>query len=191
MLGDVCGKGAEAAVLTGFLRHTTAAYAREGRSPGEVLSQVNQAMLDHDFNGRFATAILARIAPNGSHTDITVALAGHPSALIIRADGGDARELGGSGALLGIFRDASIEEAATILEPGDGLALYTDGLPEAHAPRRVVTVERMIEQLTMTPPASAKDTIDALLTLIDPDDSVRDDIAILSAQVRSGSAQTR
>ncbi len=191
VLGDVCGKGAEAAVLTGFLRHTTAAYAREGRSPGDVLSQVNQAMLDHDFKGRFATAILARVRPGGPRADITVALAGHPAALIIRNDGASTSELGGSGSLLGIFRDASIEEVTTILEPGDGLALYTDGLPEAHAPSSVVTVESMIEQLRATPPASARDTIDALLTLIDPDESVRDDIAILSAQLRSGSGAAR
>ncbi len=191
VLGDVCGKGAEAAVLTGFLRHTTAAYAREGRSPGDVLSQVNQAMLDHDFQGRFATAILARVRSGGPHTDITVALAGHPAALIIRNDGGSTSELGGAGSLLGIFRDASIEEVTTVLEPGDGLALYTDGLPEAHAPTSVVTVESMIDRLRATPPASARDTIDALLSLIGPDDSVRDDIAILSAQVRSGSAPMR
>ncbi len=191
VLGDVCGKGAEAAVLTGFLRHTTAAYAREGRSPGDVLSQVNQAMLDHDFQGRFATAILARVRSGGPHTDITVALAGHPAALIIRNDGGSTSELGGAGSLLGIFRDASIEEVTTVLEPGDGLALYTDGLPEAHAPTSVVTVESMIDRLRATPPASARDTIDALLSLFGPDDSVRDDIAILSAQVRSGSAPMR
>jgi serine phosphatase RsbU (regulator of sigma subunit) len=190
VVGDVCGKGAEAAALTGFLRHTTAAYAREGRSPGEVLSQVNRAMLDQDFGGRFATAILARIHSRGPRVEVAVALAGHPAALLIRADGGEACELGGRGALLGIFADAAIEEASTVLEPGDSLALYTDGLPEAHAPAHVVTVGEMIEQLESTPPATTKDTIDALLALIDPDDSVRDDIAILSVQVRSGSSST-
>src|SRR5205807_5494605 len=49
VVGDVCGKGAEAAVLTGFLRHTTAAYAREGTGPARVLARVNHAMLVHDF----------------------------------------------------------------------------------------------------------------------------------------------
>jgi hypothetical protein len=75
VVGDVCGKGAEAAALTGFLRHTTAAYAREGSSPGDVLSQVNRAMLEQDFEGRFATAILARISSRGSSTEVSVALA--------------------------------------------------------------------------------------------------------------------
>jgi hypothetical protein len=190
VVGDVCGKGAEAAALTGFLRHTTAAYAREGSGPGKVLAQVNRAMLEQDFDGRFATAILARIRARGSSLEMTVALAGHPAALVIRADGHHAGELGGTGALLGIFPDAVIEEATTVLEPGDALALYTDGLAEAHAPERVVSVQRMIDQLQARPPGSAKDVIDALLGLIDPGDGVRDDIAILSAQVRDGSGSS-
>jgi hypothetical protein len=190
IVGDVCGKGAEAAALTGFLRHTAAVYAREGSSPGDVLAQVNRAMLDQDFDGRFATAILAHIRMRELLTEVAVALAGHPAALITRADGHCAGELGGSGALLGVFADAAIEEATTILEPGDSLALYTDGLSEAHAPGRVVSVADMLEQLEKTPPASATDAIDALLALIDPDDSVRDDIAILSACVRPASSAT-
>ena len=190
IVGDVCGKGAEAAALTGFLRHTAAVYAREGSSPGDVLAQVNRAMLDQDFDGRFATAILAHIRMRELLTEVAVALAGHPAALITRADGHCAGEFGGSGALLGVFADAAIEEATTILEPGDSLALYTDGLSEAHAPGRVVSVADMLEQLEKTPPASATDAIDALLALIDPDDSVRDDIAILSACVRPGASAT-
>ena len=83
VVGDVCGKGAEAAALTGFLRHTTAAYAREGIGPGTVLAQVNRAMLDQDFDGRFATAILACMRSRGSHVEVTVALAGHPPALLV------------------------------------------------------------------------------------------------------------
>ncbi|MHB8234711.1 MAG: PP2C family protein-serine/threonine phosphatase, partial [Solirubrobacteraceae bacterium] len=58
VVGDVCGKGAEAAALTGFLRHTTVAYASDESSPGRVLAQVNRVMLEQDFEGRFATAIL-------------------------------------------------------------------------------------------------------------------------------------
>ena len=94
VVGDVCGKGAEAAALTGFLRHTTAAYAREGSGPGSVLAQVNRAMLEHDFNGRFATAILARIRSLGSHVELTVARAGHPPALVRRASDSQRRAAG-------------------------------------------------------------------------------------------------
>ena len=134
VVGDVCGKGADAAVLTGFLRHTTLAYAREEVTPAEVLARVNDAMLDQDFDGRFATAILARLRFSLEGVQLTLAAAGHPPALISRAAGG-AEEFGENGTLLGVFDDPIIVDSSTILAPGDTLALYTDGLTEAHAPQ--------------------------------------------------------
>ena len=92
------------------MRHTTAAYARETSRPGLVFSRVNRAMLEQDFDGCFATAILARVRFRGADVELTVAAAGHPAALIARADG-DVLELGGCGTLLGVFPDADIEEA--------------------------------------------------------------------------------
>ncbi|HTQ68337.1 MAG TPA: PP2C family protein-serine/threonine phosphatase [Solirubrobacteraceae bacterium] len=185
IVGDVCGKGAEAAALTGFVRHTTAAYARETDRPGRVLTRVNRAMLEQDFEGCFATAILTRMSFRPSEVEVTVALAGHPAALIARSDG-DAGELGASGKLLGVFPDADIEEAFTVMKPGDALALYTDGLTEAHAPSRVLSVGQMIERLRNSPRRSPQDAIDALLGLIGTDTRVGDDIAILAAQVAGG-----
>jgi hypothetical protein len=182
VVGDVCGKGVEAAALTGFLRHTTIAYAREEENPGRVLAKVNRAMLDQDFNGQFATAILAHLGFFKLGVSVTIAAAGHPAALVARL-GGPVEELSGSGSLLGVFLDPVIEEVSTVLEPGDALALYTDGLSEAHAPHRTVTAPEMIEQLSQHSPRVAQDAIDALLNLVDLDGDVRDDIAILAAQV--------
>jgi serine phosphatase RsbU (regulator of sigma subunit) len=186
VVGDVCGKGAEAAALTGFLRHTTSAYAREETSPARVLEQVNEAMLDQEFDGRFATAILAHMRFDRSRVELTLAVAGHPAALLTRADG-EVSELGASGTLLGILPDPAIEEVSTTMKPGDSLSLYTDGLTEAHAPRRIVTVDEMIARLEKAPRASAQASIDALLGLIDLDHRIADDIAILAARiVRTG-----
>jgi hypothetical protein len=182
LVGDVCGKGAEAAVLTAFLRHTMVAYARDGSGPARVLSRVNDAMLEQDFDGRFATAILARVVFTGSVITVTVASAGHPAALIARANGA-AEELADHGTLLGIFPEARIGEASTTLEPGDTLALYTDGLTEAQAPTRVVIGEEMTDALDRTRPGSPQEAIGALLGLVDLRDGPRDDIAILAARV--------
>jgi serine phosphatase RsbU (regulator of sigma subunit) len=183
VVGDVCGKGAEAAALTGFLRHTTVAHAREGMSPGRVLSQVNRAMLDQDFDNRFATAILARFQFLNGEVEVTIATAGHPAALVARA-GGQVEECGDRGTLLGLFSDPVIGEVTTTLGPHDSLALYTDGLLEAHAPGSTLTVPEMIEQLEHTSPRLAQDTIDALLQLVDLEADVRDDIAVLVARVK-------
>jgi hypothetical protein len=184
VVGDVCGKGAEAAALTGFLRHTAVAYARDGMSPAHVLARVNEAMLEQNFDGRFATAIIAHLGFRSAEVNVTIAAAGHPAALIARASG-QAEEFGESGTLLGIFSDPVIREASTILHPGDALTLYTDGLTEAHAPDRMITVQTMVEQLVHNQPRFARDAIDSLLALIDLDSGARDDIAILSARVKS------
>ncbi len=182
VVGDVCGKGAEAAALTGFLRHTTVAYAREASSPARVLQRVNRVMIEQDFDGRFATAILVNLRFDGSQVAATVASAGHPAALLTRGDGTTV-ELGKPGTLLGVFAEPLIEESAALLRPGDSLALYTDGLLEAHAPAHTVTPEQMIERLRQSAPGEPQESIDALLGLVELDESVRDDIAILSARV--------
>lgn len=183
VVGDVCGKGADAAALTGFLRHTIAAYARSSTSPAHVLSEVNRAMLDQDFDSRFATVILARVAPPNPYVVVTIAAAGHPAAVIARS-GGEVAEFGEFGELLGVFPDPAIREASTVLAPGDALALYTDGLLDAHAPDHTLTVREVIGQLKRSSPRSAQETVHALLGLIDGHEDVRDDIAILSARVK-------
>jgi hypothetical protein len=182
VVGDVCGKGAEAAALTGFLRHTTVAYARDASSPAAVLRQVNRVMLDQDFDGRFATAILVNLRIWEDQVAVVAASAGHPAALLARA-GGETSQFGERGSLLGVFTDPVIEEVSTVLEPGDSLALYTDGLLEAHAPLRTLMPEQMVEQLERRPPAGAQEAIDALLGLVELDEHVRDDIAVLSVLV--------
>jgi serine phosphatase RsbU (regulator of sigma subunit) len=182
VVGDVCGKGAEAAALTGFLRHTTVAYARQATSPAKVLSMVNRVMLDQDFEGRFATAILVRMRLTGADVAVTVASAGHPAALLTRGDGA-AGELGERGALLGVFEEPAIAEASATLAPGDSLSLYTDGLLEAHAPDRTLTPEQMIDALRRRSPGAAQESIDTLLGLVELDEDVRDDIAVLSVRV--------
>jgi serine phosphatase RsbU (regulator of sigma subunit) len=188
VVGDVCGKGAEAAVITAFLRHTTAAYARDGSSPASVLTRVNRAMLEQNFDGRFATAILARLEYTADGITLTVAAAGHPPALVTRA-GGVTQEFGTGGTLLGIFPDARIGEASTTLGVDDSLTLYTDGLSEAQAPARLLSSREMIGALTGAPPRSAQQTIAALLGLLDFSQGARDDIAILT--VRVAGAQLR
>ena len=111
-----------------------------------------------------------------------LAAAGHPPALVTRASG-RAEEQGGRGTLLGVFENPVIEETSTVLRPGDVLALYTDGLSEAHAPERLLSPQEMIDQLIARSPDVAQDVIDALLELVDLDDGARDDIAILAARV--------
>ena len=189
VVGDVCGKGAEAAALTGFLRHTAMAYARKTTSPARVLSQVNQAMLEQNFGGRFATALLVYLEPRQAGFQAQIAGGGHPPALLVRA-AGEVEETGDCGTLLGVFDDPGIRDCSVTLMPGDVLALYTDGLSDAHAPARTVSAAEMIRALTRSSPSSSQAAIDTLIELIEPD-GARDDIAILSAHVTAVAGSER
>jgi serine phosphatase RsbU (regulator of sigma subunit) len=182
VVGDVCGKGPEAAALTGLLRQSTRAYARRASGPGAVLARVNQALIEQDFTEGFATAVLVLLELRGRRVDVTVAAAGHPPAVVVRADG-RIEELG-DGTLLGMIPGVRIEDFSTHLDPGDALALYTDGLIEADAPRRIVTVDEMIAPLRSRSPRTAQHVVDALLNPIAANGEVRDDIAILAALAR-------
>jgi serine phosphatase RsbU (regulator of sigma subunit) len=95
-------------------------------------------MLEQDFEGCFATAILARLSFRPEHVEVTIAVAGHPAALIARADG-EVAELGDYGTLLGVFADAEIEETSTVMLPGRAESAR---LIEAHAPPRVFRLPR-------------------------------------------------
>ena len=138
-------------------------------------------MLGQDFEGRFATAILVRLRFTGPHVEATIANAGHPAALLARADG-TVDEHSARGTLLGVFSDPVIEDVVITLHPRDTLALYTDGLIEARAPQRIVTAQRLIDHLAQAAPETAQAAVDALLELAGPADGVRDDIAILAAR---------
>ncbi|MFF5992654.1 PP2C family protein-serine/threonine phosphatase [Prauserella flavalba] len=132
VVGDVCGKGVEAAVLTGKARQTIKTAARFDRSPAAILAALND-VLYADRSDRFVTVACARLrpAPDGAGTLATIAVAGHPPPLVLRRDG-TVEEPELAGTLAGVLPDLRYEEAAVLLEPGDAMLLYTDGVYEAH-----------------------------------------------------------
>jgi len=134
VMGDVCGKGTEAAKVTALARYTVRAVASQNHSPAEVLHRLNTALLEQQSGGRFLTAVYAtfRAVPGGLAGRLCSA--GHPPALIRRA-GGDVGPAGTPGTLLGVFPDVGLVDTQFRLGPGDTLLLYTDGATEARAPR--------------------------------------------------------
>ncbi|MFI5867495.1 SpoIIE family protein phosphatase [Streptomyces sp. NPDC051546] len=129
VMGDVCGKGLEAAKVTALARYTVRADAGDHLSPAEVLERLNTAMLAQRAP-RFLTAVQAtfRTTPTGAAGRLC--LAGHPPALIRRADG-RVQELGVPGTLLGVMPTVRLTDARFRLRPGDLLFFYTDGACEA------------------------------------------------------------
>jgi len=128
-LGDVCGKGLEAAVLTGKIRNTLHALLPLADDHQRMLSLLNTALLN-SHHTRFATIVLASAVRRGNTVDLKLTSGGHPSPLIIRADG-TVEEADTHGTLIGAIPNISASTVAASLAPGESCVLYTDGITEA------------------------------------------------------------
>ncbi|MCE0766222.1 SpoIIE family protein phosphatase [Pseudonocardia kujensis] len=185
VVADVCGKGPDAAALTALIRHTLRAEVAHGLGPVDALRRLNDAMLrEARADGRFATVAHARIAveADGGAT-VTLVGAGHPPALVRRAD--TVELVPTPGTLLGVFPDPVLRETTLRLDPGDILVLYTDGVTEARGVDGFYGVERMTAAAGAPGPWTAAALADALLTdvVTFQQGVLRDDIALLVVEV--------
>ncbi|WGL53385.1 PP2C family protein-serine/threonine phosphatase [Nocardioides sp. BP30] len=129
LLGDVCGQGLEAAVLTGRIRNTLQALLPMVDDHVEMLKMLNSVLLT-SRQTRFASLVLATATQVGERVHLSLTRAGHLPPLIVRTDG-SVEEVFGSGPLVGILPDASFETLTVELAPGETCLLYTDGIVEA------------------------------------------------------------
>ena len=130
-LGDVCGKGPEAAVLTGKVRQTLRALRLVEVPPDEMLGVLNQALLEGGRQHRFVTLVVGSVV-RADHGRVRLRLAsgGHPPPLVLRADG-TVEEVPTSGTLVGVVPEIVVHPADVELAPGELCLLYSDGLTEA------------------------------------------------------------
>ncbi len=129
LIGDVAGKGTDAAAISVALRHAVRGLTREIEEPEEVLARVNELLLGGSSLNEFATAMLLRLRRGeGGAWHVAVASAGHPPAVHVGA--GEPRLLGG-GTVLGAWEEAAVESHEVELAAGESLVLCTDGWLEA------------------------------------------------------------
>ena len=128
-VGDVCGKGPEAAAVMGLARHTLRAVARFEHKPSALLRELNRALLEQSVEERFCTVCHLRLRPSRDHLRITLCSAGHPLPLLLRR-GGSLSSVGEPGQLLGVLPEVSLVDSVVDLDPGDTLLIYTDGATE-------------------------------------------------------------
>ncbi|MGW1594977.1 PP2C family protein-serine/threonine phosphatase [Streptomyces sp. NPDC002343] len=191
-LGDVCGKGPEAATVTALARHTLRAAAQIDPDPVTVLRTLNTALLtDVTAGSRFCTALFGLLVrrEDGGFT-VTVATGGHPQAYHVRPDDSGAvwvkavRPEGGM--LVGAFPQASFAQTAFSLAPGESLFLYTDGLTEARTAEGAMLgqdgLTGFLHQRTgpVTATSLVEDTVTLLASL---PDGAGDDVALLALSV--------
>jgi serine phosphatase RsbU (regulator of sigma subunit) len=133
MLGDVCGKGVDAAVSTGQLRQSVRALRQVEPDPVRLLELLNASMLEavpDDADPRFVTLVLGTAHPlPGGGLRLRLAGGGHPAPLVVRRDGVETVEIRGT--LVGAMRSARFRSRTVDLAPGEACVLYTDGVVEA------------------------------------------------------------
>lgn len=188
-VGDVSGKGAQAAGVTALARHTVRTAALTSHSPPETLRTLNDALfVGHDegmLPPHYCTALVMFVQRSAEGFEIVASAAGHPPAIVL--SGGAATELRASGTPAGWYRGTTYDQVHAVLRPGDALVAYTDGLTEARGPDGLLGMSGLKEALGPDRPARAGELIERLRHTVDrPEIRVRDDVAALAISLRAG-----
>ncbi len=148
-IGDVCGKGEEAAAVTAAARHAIRVLARRCADPGEVLAGTNEILMAEELSldGGFVTANIAYLTWRDGKLHVVIGSAGHPAAILLCSDG-RVRMMTGGGLPLGLFADAEPARQELTMDPGDVLFLYTDGVAQARGPNNTYFQDRLADELT-------------------------------------------
>lgn len=193
-LGDVCGKGVEAAVLTGRVRQTMRALTLVERRPVRVLELLNTVMLEAG-EPRFTTLVTGSARPHREGgLDVVVAGGGHLDPLVLRRDGRvEPVEIGGT--LVGVLPDPVFARERVLLAPGELLLLYSDGVTEARGGPTgsgMFGEERLVKQLSACggmPAGAVAERVELLVSEWLGEREVSDDIAVLAVQAAPPSAE--
>jgi phosphoserine phosphatase RsbU/P len=180
VVGDVSGKGVQAATVTGLVRDVIRILVDDGKPMSEILCRVNRTLVQRG-GGRYCTLAMAMVErqPDGL-LSVCLHLAGHDRAVLVRSDG-KTSFVGEGGTALGLLEAISSPDVEVRLQPGDSLIFYTDGVTERRRGRELFGTGRLREAAGPLAGYPA-DVIAARLRSTTINFSVeepRDDIAIL------------
>ncbi len=183
-IGDVCGKGPQAAALTALARYTIRALG--DRDPASILERLNDAVMrDREtLPERYLTAVVATSSARNDEMDLEVAAAGHPPPLVRRADG-TVEQVQATGLMIGVRDGVRYSSTRLTLSPGDAMVLYTDGLTDARAPGTIVSDQELKELLNRGQGLDAEQLASFLQESVTGDDPPRDDIALLVVELNA------
>ena len=185
IMGDVSGKGAEAAALTALARHTLRAGAMREANPAANLRLLNEAMLADAASSRFCTVSYARLTPGPDGLDIKLANGGHMPPLIARGDG-TLEQIELPGSLVGVLPDAVFDCMDLRLAPGDTLLLYTDGVTDLRTRDAASGEARLAETVVAAAPNGVEALVDAVRAMATEAQGgrPRDDMALMAIRPR-------
>jgi phosphoserine phosphatase RsbU/P len=188
VVGDVSGKGTEAAAVTALARHTIRTASLSADDPADVLRTLNRAMFlghgDADLT-HYCTAHLIFLRCHDGKFALESASAGHPPALLLRQDADAVDEVPAYGPPVGWHDAPQFESASLTLGSGDVLAVYTDGLTDARRDGRPIGDRPVKSSLLAGRGRDADGITDTLRQLVcDEGVEARDDVAALVVKVR-------
>jgi len=185
IVGDVSGKGPEAAAVTALARHTLRTASMLHDDPAANLALLDRALRAESPAPAFCTVFYLRLCPSDAGMDLRFANAGHPPPLLLRRDGSVTEVESGRGPLVGALNDATFAEGTLELRPGDLLLTYTDGVTEVRATDPGLGERELRATLAAHAGASAEDVVAAVerRAVELQDDAPRDDIALVAVRV--------
>lgn len=154
IMGDVSGKGVEAASVSAAVKTALGAYAWEGLAPARMVRSLNEFLLGFSRIETFATLFVGII--DLASSTITYCSAGHPPALLVRAGGQEMTLLDVQSGVVGAFHDIAYRDGSIGIGEGDVLLLYTDGTTEARDPSGAFFGEQGLRDMVMRESDPAK-----------------------------------
>lgn len=188
VIGDVKGKGPEAAAATGEIRASLRAIARLEPDAAQVLVRLNDVVYRdeaaNDLNSElFCTVCVLAVERTAVGARVTAVTAGHPLPLIRRVDG-SVEAIGNPGQLLGIFPSIDVSVATADLRPGDAVLAYTDGAVEQRGLSIAVGERALRGALASAPEGDSVAAIAHIRQAVEQmHASLDDDIALVLARV--------
>jgi serine phosphatase RsbU (regulator of sigma subunit) len=181
VVGDVSGKGVQAAAVTGLVRDVIRVLIRDGRPLPEMLRRINETLVERG-GGRYCTLAMAAVGIGEANClEINLHLAGHDRPLLVGTDG-KASFVGSPGTALGLLQQVKTPSVSVPMGPGDTLVFYTDGVTERRRGAELFGLDRLRD--AVGPLAGyAADVVAARLraaALGFSTEPPRDDIAILA-----------
>jgi serine phosphatase RsbU (regulator of sigma subunit)/PAS domain-containing protein len=183
-VGDVCGKGQDAAAMTAAARHAIRALATVHDAPADVLAAANEVLVAEDYDDRFVTASLAFLRQREGGVHVRLGSCGHVGPAVVRADG-RVEILEGDGLPLGLFSDTQPGRLELELHQGDVLFFYTDGVTEARSADLAFFEDQLADALAAVAGRSAGEIVRAVQELVTTFSAgeLKDDVTILAVRV--------
>jgi phosphoserine phosphatase RsbU/P len=180
-LGDVCGKGTDAAVVSALVRHTIRAVSVRVPGPADVLHALDEVLLGHPTE-RFCTVALLRLRRDQGRWRFRMSLGGHPRPLLLRPDQ-ETSNIGEPGSLVGALPGATFTETQGDLVPGSTVVLFTDGVTEGRRGKEQYGEGRLkaVAEEHRGEPVVAESILADVLTF--QRGTARDDIAVVTITV--------